>query len=65
MHLPLRVKPKSFALKRECKRQIRDHLTNVPTSGDTLRGIIEWWLLKQEIAHNTAVVKEALEELIA
>jgi len=47
------------------KRQILDHLTENPAAGDTLRGIVEWWILKQQIAQATTEVEAAVAELIA
>lgn len=32
---------------------------------DTLEGIVEWWLMEQKIVNQTAVVREALGELVA
>jgi hypothetical protein len=55
------------ALKHEVRiqRQILDYMTENPGAEDTFRGVVEWWLLKQQIAHSTAEVKEALSELTA
>ena len=47
------------------ERQIVDYLAANPAAQDTLRGIVEWWLLKQEIAQTTAEVEAALAELVA
>jgi hypothetical protein len=32
---------------------------------DTLEGVVEWWLTEQKIVNQTAVVSEALGELVA
>jgi hypothetical protein len=45
--------------------QILDYLTANPSAQDTLRGIVEWWLLKQKIAQSTAEVEAALVKLVA
>jgi hypothetical protein len=36
-----------------------------PKAQDTLEGIVEWWLLEQEIRRSTALVNAALSELIS
>ena len=45
--------------------QILDYLAANPAAEDTLRGIVEWWLLKQMIATTTAEVEAALDSLVA
>ena len=35
-----------------------------PMAQDTLEGIAEWWLLQQDIKHNIAMVRRALDELV-
>jgi hypothetical protein len=47
------------------KQQILDYLTENPQAEDTVRGIVEWWLLKQDITQTTAEVEAALAELVA
>jgi hypothetical protein len=47
------------------ERQILDYLTKHPAAQDTLRGIVEWWLLRQNIEQSTTEVEAALDELIA
>jgi hypothetical protein len=47
------------------EEQILDYLTTNPAAEDTLRGIVEWWLLKQMIAKTTSEVEKALESLVA
>jgi predicted transcriptional regulator len=41
------------------------YLAEHPKAQDTLEGIVEWWLLEQEIKRRTAMVREALAELLA
>jgi hypothetical protein len=41
------------------------YLAEHPKAQDTLEGIVEWWLLEQEIKRRTAMVQEALTELLA
>jgi len=52
-------------VKRQIERQILDYLTENPAAQDTVRGIVEWWLLKQKIAQSTAEVEAALANLVA
>jgi hypothetical protein len=47
------------------ERQILDYLAEHPAAQDTLRGIVEWWLMKQRIAQSTADVEAALAKLVA
>ena len=44
--------------------EILSYLVENPDAQDTLEGIIEWWLLEQQIKQETAKVKEVVEELI-
>jgi predicted transcriptional regulator len=43
---------------------ILSYLLEHPMAGDTVEGIVEWWLLKQEVQRQTATVKKALQELV-
>ena len=47
------------------ERQILDYLTAHPAAQDTVRGIAEWWLLKQRIFETTEAVEAALSHLAA
>lgn len=44
--------------------EILTYLIQHPAAQDTLEGIVEWWILEQEIQRQTAVVKEALTDLV-
>ncbi len=50
--------------KSEIIYEILAYLVDHPDSGDTLEGIVEWWLLERKIKRQTANVKEALTELV-
>ena len=47
------------------ERQILDYLAENPGAQDTLRGVVEWWLLKQKIEQTMADVEAALRNLVA
>jgi len=65
--LPLGVNPRVARLKNEppIERQILGYLKANPTAQDTLRGIIEWWLLKQRIREAKSYIEKALASLVA
>jgi len=41
------------------------YLSEHPDAQDTLQGIVEWWLLEQEIKSRINQVERALSELVA
>jgi hypothetical protein len=45
----------------DIKEEIRQYLLKNRNAQDTLRGVIEWWLL---VKHKRRLVKEALDRLI-
>lgn len=45
--------------------EILAYLAENPDAGDTVEGIVEWWLLEQKIKRETDRVEEALAELVA
>jgi hypothetical protein len=52
-------------IENEIARDILAYLIDNQDAQDTLEGIIQWWLLEQQIKYQTKMVKEALEELVA
>jgi hypothetical protein len=48
----------------EIARDILAYLIDNPDSQDTFEGIVEWWLLDQDIRCKTVLIKEVLEELV-
>lgn len=51
--------------KSHISRNVLAYLSARPEARDTLEGIVEWWLVEQRIVEQTAVVREALAELVA
>ena len=49
----------------EIAQEILAYLAEHPGAQDTLEGIVQWWLLEQEIQRRTAQVRAALAELVA
>jgi hypothetical protein len=50
---------------REASLYILSYLLEHPDAGDTLEGIVEWWLLHQKIRYETRNVSQAISELVA
>jgi hypothetical protein len=48
----------------EISHKILAYLIDNPMARDTLEGIVEWWMLQQNIKHNIAMVRKALDELV-
>lgn len=44
--------------------EILAYLAEHPDARDTLEGIVQWWLLEQEIKKRAAEVKAALDDLV-
>lgn len=45
--------------------QILRYLVKNPEAGDTIEGIVEWWLLEQRIENQLAETRRELERLIS
>ena len=45
-------------------RAILEYLYRHPDAQDTVAGIVQWWLPEAKIKARTAIVKEALTELV-
>ena len=50
--------------KRHACQHILGYLLDNPDAGDTLEGIVEWWLLKQRIRFETLTVAQAVAKLV-
>lgn len=50
--------------KREIADDILAYLAHNPDADDTAAGIMEWWLLEQELRRQTSEVQEALAQLV-
>jgi DNA-binding PadR family transcriptional regulator len=46
-------------------RVILDYLRKNPDAQDTLSGIVQWWLPQDRVKPRTAVIKDALDELVS
>jgi hypothetical protein len=44
--------------------EILAYLDEHPKAQDTFEGIVQWWLLERKIRCQTAIVKEAIAELV-
>ena len=51
--------------KRQACFYILAYLLENPNAGDTLDGIVEWWLLHQKIRFETQTVSQAVSKLVA
>jgi Fe2+ or Zn2+ uptake regulation protein len=54
-----------YASKARVARRVLEYLAERQDAQDTLEGIVEWWLVKQQLVEQTATVREALDELVA
>jgi hypothetical protein len=48
----------------ETAHKILAYLMANPDAKDTLEGILDWWLLQQDLQRNIALVRKALDELL-
>ena len=48
----------------ETSHKILAYLMDNPDAQDTLEGIVDWWLLQQDIKRNVALIKETVDGLI-
>ena len=51
--------------KEQLKKEILKYLNDHPRAGDTVKGIVEWWLLERTIKRGRELVQEALNALVA
>jgi len=59
------VKPETGSIvTSEIERDILSYLAKHPDAGDTLEGIVQWWLLEQLIERQIAETKHELQELV-
>lgn len=50
---------------REMKRHILRYLEKHPEAGDTLQGIVSWWVAQQWTSRQVGAIVSAVEELTA
>ena len=43
---------------------VLDYLIDHEQAGDTLEGIVDWWLLEQQVKYQTTAVEEVMEDLV-
>jgi hypothetical protein len=51
--------------KSEIARDILAYLISNPEAQDTFAGIVEWWLLEEQIKRRSESIREALAELVS
>jgi len=51
--------------KSEIAHDILAYLSSNPEAQDTLTGIVEWWLLEEQIKRRSEAVTEAVAELVS
>ena len=49
---------------RETSHKILAYLMDNPDAKDTLKGIIDWWMLQQDIKRNVAQIRKTVDDLI-
>jgi hypothetical protein len=65
MRLDHKEKREESGEKRQVCHYILAYLLENPDAGDTLDGIVEWWLLNQRIRFETLTVSQAVTKLVA
>ena len=48
----------------ETSHKILAYLMDNPDAQDTLEGIVDWWLLQQDIKRNVALIRKTVDALI-
>ncbi len=61
----MQIKTNQKNPKTRIEEQIIGYLSRRPDAKDTLRGIVEWWLLEQKLYTSQTEVKDALAGLVA
>jgi hypothetical protein len=49
---------------KETSHKILAYLMENPDAQDTLEGIVDWWLLQQDIKRNVALIRKTVDGLI-
>ena len=61
---PNAIPPQEAVTKNDVENRILAYLERHPEAQDTLHGIIQWWLMEQEIRYHRNLVEEALRDLV-
>jgi DNA-binding MarR family transcriptional regulator len=61
---PVTMSPDQTKEKRQACYYILSYLLDNPDAGDTLEGIVEWWVLHQRIRFETQTVSQAVAKLV-
>jgi predicted transcriptional regulator len=54
----------SFETETDISRDILAYLSEHPLAQDTLEGVVEWWLLQQQVQRSITRVEAVLTELV-
>jgi hypothetical protein len=49
---------------RETSHRILAYLMDNPNAQDTLKGIVDWWMLQQDIKRNITLIRKVIDRLI-
>jgi hypothetical protein len=55
---------RKFVNRKEIARQILEYIARHPAAQDTLEGILEWWLLEQQIRYQKDIIQLAVDDLV-
>ncbi len=61
---PNAIPPQEAVAKNDVENRILAYLERHPEAQDTLHGIIQWWLMEQEVRFQSDLVEEALRNLV-
>ena len=59
------MKPMGVSYRADIAEALLSYLVDNVGAGDTLEGIVQWWLLDRKISHDSAEVKRILDDFVA